>query len=133
MVFQQLRVCGGLVNALNWQLFRKPLGGGACAPQRADAADWDNCRPRGLLIAVVVADGARHPNVSVMDSKPTKTKPRPRWTAERRQRAEDRLDEGLRETFPASDPVAAGHPTGTEPLLRARGAHADGTGETQET
>ena len=32
----------------------------------------------------------------------------------RKQHIEDLLDEGLRETFPASDPVSAGHFTGTE-------------------
>jgi hypothetical protein len=40
------------------------------------------------------------------------------------------LDEGLRETFPASDPVAVGHFTGTEPLTRPiDGAIPDATGE----
>ena len=33
-----------------------------------------------------------------------------------RSRQEERLDEALSETFPASDPIAAGAPTGTEPL-----------------
>jgi len=31
-------------------------------------------------------------------------------------RQEARLDEALAETFPASDPIAAGEPTGTEAL-----------------
>ena len=35
-----------------------------------------------------------------------------------RSRQEERLDEALSETFPASDPIAAGAPTGTEPLAR---------------
>ena len=34
----------------------------------------------------------------------------------RHEESEKRLDEGLRESFPASDPLAAGAPTGTEPL-----------------
>ena len=33
-----------------------------------------------------------------------------------RSQQEERLDEALSETFPASDPIAAGVPTGTEPL-----------------
>lgn len=31
---------------------------------------------------------------------------------------EERVDEAIRETFPASDPTAAGEPTSTEPLGR---------------
>ena len=33
-----------------------------------------------------------------------------------RRERERRLDEGLKESFPASDPLAVGRPTGTEPL-----------------
>jgi hypothetical protein len=33
-------------------------------------------------------------------------------------RQDKRLDEALVETFPASDPIAAGQPTGTEPPSR---------------
>jgi hypothetical protein len=33
---------------------------------------------------------------------------------EDRRRLDERLDEALAETFPASDPIAVGHPTGTE-------------------
>jgi hypothetical protein len=32
-----------------------------------------------------------------------------------KQRDDERLDEGLTETFPASDPIAVGRPTSTEP------------------
>ena len=35
-----------------------------------------------------------------------------------KQHLDELLDEGLRETFPASDPVAVGHFTGTEPPSR---------------
>ena len=34
----------------------------------------------------------------------------------RREERERRLDQGLKKSFPASDPLAAGAPTGTEPL-----------------
>jgi hypothetical protein len=37
--------------------------------------------------------------------------------AERR-KLDDRLDEALRQTFPASDPVSVGHVTATEPPSR---------------
>ena len=43
---------------------------------------------------------------------------RKRKTREACEGQEDRLDEALAETFPASDPVAAGCPTGTEPPSR---------------
>jgi hypothetical protein len=46
------------------------------------------------------------------------TKQKSDRTAEdkRREEREKRLDQGLKESFPASDPLAAGAPTGTEPL-----------------
>lgn len=48
--------------------------------------------------------------------------------AKGRKHLEDLLDEGLRETFPASDPVSVGHFTGTEPASRPTdGAAADST------
>jgi hypothetical protein len=37
--------------------------------------------------------------------------------SDRRRKQEARLDAALAETFPASDPIAAGEPTATEPLF----------------
>lgn len=39
-------------------------------------------------------------------------------TDDSRRREEEKLDEAVRETFPASDPAAAGKPTSTEPIER---------------
>ena len=36
----------------------------------------------------------------------------------KKQHQDERIDEAIRETFPASDPTAAGEPTSTEPLGR---------------
>jgi hypothetical protein len=36
--------------------------------------------------------------------------------SDRHRKQEARLDEALAESFPASDPIAAGEPTGIEPL-----------------
>jgi hypothetical protein len=34
----------------------------------------------------------------------------------KKQHEDERVDEAIRETFPASDPIAAGEATGTEPI-----------------
>ena len=39
-------------------------------------------------------------------------------TKSRQPEIDHELDEALEHTFPASDPVSVGHPTGTEPPLR---------------
>ena len=52
---------------------------------------------------------------------PRAHKPEPhgqRGSTEQAQRLDERLDAALIETFPASDPIAVGRPTATEPLYR---------------
>jgi hypothetical protein len=39
---------------------------------------------------------------------------------DRKRRQDDKIDEAIRETFPASDPTAAGEATGTEPNKRPK-------------
>lgn len=49
-------------------------------------------------------------------------KPEPhgqRGSAQQAQRLDERLDAALIDTFPASDPIAVGRPTASEPLRRA--------------
>jgi hypothetical protein len=58
---------------------------------------------------VGVAFGAR------FDTKWRRSKPKVDETEDRRQRLERALDEGLEQTFPASDPVALTQPAPTRP------------------
>lgn len=39
---------------------------------------------------------------------------------DRKRRQDEKIDEAIRETFPASDPTAAGEATGTEPGKRPK-------------
>ncbi|MFZ2106305.1 MAG: hypothetical protein WAV18_13180 [Roseiarcus sp.] len=48
-------------------------------------------------------------------TKSTRSKPKVGETEDRRQRLERALDEGLEQTFPASDPVALTQPASTRP------------------
>ena len=48
-------------------------------------------------------------------TKSTRLKPKVGETEDRRQRLERALDEGLEQTFPASDPVALTQPASTRP------------------
>ena len=48
-------------------------------------------------------------------TKSTRSKPKVDETEDRRQRLERALDEGLEQTFPASDPVALTQPASTRP------------------
>jgi len=60
---------------------------------------------------------------------PRANKPGPHGQSEAEQQAErldQRLDAALLETFPASDPIAVGRPTATEPLQRAGDRRAQG-------
>jgi hypothetical protein len=53
---------------------------------------------------------------------PRANKPEPqgeRGSAQQAERLNERLDAALIDTFPASDPIAVGRPTATEPLQRA--------------
>ena len=60
---------------------------------------------------------------------PRANKPEPHHQSEPGQQAErldQRLDAALLETFPASDPIAVGRPTSTEPLRRAGDRRVEG-------
>lgn len=50
--------------------------------------------------------------------------PKPLDNQAKRRALEARLDDALRQTFPASDPIAVGHATGTEPPSRPVDAEA---------
>jgi len=53
---------------------------------------------------------------------PRANKPEPhgqRESAQQAERLDERLDAALIDTFPASDPIAVGRPTASEPLRRA--------------
>jgi hypothetical protein len=60
---------------------------------------------------------------------PRAHKPEPHGQSEPGQQAarlDQRLDAALLETFPASDPIAVGRPTATEPLQRASDRRVQG-------
>jgi hypothetical protein len=78
-----------------------------------------------MLEKTVAKNGCQ--NACERSPMPRANKPQPQTrSAAQAQHLDERLDAALIETFPASDPIAVGRPTATEPSLRAGDRPAQG-------